>query len=153
MAADAPPLDASRVAAAFERAPRLVASLAGARHADADQVVAHAAAALREMSDAERAAVLDAHPRIGADPATLSAASSREQGAGADAATRAELAALNEEYEERFGFRCVIFVAGRSPADLIPAIRRRLRNDRAAELEAGIREFLAIARDRLTRTP
>jgi 2-oxo-4-hydroxy-4-carboxy--5-ureidoimidazoline (OHCU) decarboxylase len=93
--------------------------------------------------------VLNAHPRIGADPASLSTLSRREQAGDADAATLQELAALNDEYERRFGFRFVVFVGGRSKAEILPVIRERLRRTREAELATGLDEFLAITRDRL----
>ncbi len=51
---------------------------------------------------------LSAHPAIGAKK--LSERSAREQGAHDDAATEAELAELNRAYEEKFGFRFVVFV-------------------------------------------
>ena len=86
---------------------------------------------------------------IGADPATLSATSRREQAAGDDPATLRDLATLNEEYERRFGFRFVVWVNGRSKSALIPVLRSRLRYDRERELATGIAEFLAIAADRL----
>jgi len=103
------------------------------------------------MTEAERIAVLNAHPRIGADPASLSTLSRLEQGEGADAATERELAALNGEYERAFGFRFVVFVAGRSKAEILPVMRERLRRTREDELATGIAEFLAITRDRLER--
>ena len=76
--------------------------------------------------------------------------SAREQGDPAEPATLRELASLNDEYERRFGFRCVVFVAGRSQAELLPILRERLRRTRGEELATGIDEFLAIARDRLS---
>jgi 2-oxo-4-hydroxy-4-carboxy--5-ureidoimidazoline (OHCU) decarboxylase len=103
------------------------------------------------MTEDERIAVLNAHPRIGADPASLSALSRREQGGGADTATSRDLAALNDEYERRFGFRFVVFVDGRSKAEIVPVFRERLRRTREDELATGIDEFLAITRDRLMR--
>ena len=103
------------------------------------------------MTESERIAVLDAHPRIGADPVSLSALSRSEQGGATDIATMRELAALNEEYERRFGFRFVVFVAGRSKAQIVPIFRERLRHTREVELAIGIDEFLAIAGDRLER--
>jgi 2-oxo-4-hydroxy-4-carboxy--5-ureidoimidazoline (OHCU) decarboxylase len=117
--------------------------------ADPDTIVAAARLELGRMSDTERVAVLNAHPRIGADPATLSELSRGEQGADHDQATLRELAALNDEYEGKFGFRFVIFVDGRSKAEIVPMLRDRLRRDRAAELATGIDEFLAISLDRL----
>jgi 2-oxo-4-hydroxy-4-carboxy--5-ureidoimidazoline (OHCU) decarboxylase len=103
------------------------------------------------MSESERIGVLNAHPRIGADPASLSPVSRHEQSGDADVATLQALAAMNEEYERRFGFRFVVFVAGRSKAEIVPVLRERLRRTREEELATGVDEFLAIARDRLER--
>jgi 2-oxo-4-hydroxy-4-carboxy-5-ureidoimidazoline decarboxylase len=58
---------------------------------------------------------------------------------------------MNDEYERTFGFRFVIFVAGRSKAEIVPVMRERLRRSRDDELATGIAEFLAITRDRLDR--
>jgi 2-oxo-4-hydroxy-4-carboxy--5-ureidoimidazoline (OHCU) decarboxylase len=138
-----------RLAAVFERAPGLAAAL---RHADDDTpraIIAKARAVLDRMTERERVAVLDAHPRIGADPASLSLHSRREQGEATDAATVRELAALNDAYERKFGFRLVVFVAGRAKRDIVPVLRARLANSREAELATGLDEFLAISLDRL----
>jgi len=105
------------------------------------------------MSERERIDVLNAHPRIGADPASLSALSRVEQGGRAEIAILRDLAAMNDEYERTFGFRFVVFVAGRSKAKLVPVFRERLGRTRSEELATGIDEFLAIARDRLERIP
>ena len=139
------------LAAIFERAPGLaerVAARVGASAA-ADEIVAAARAELAHMSEAERVAVLNAHPRIGAERVTLSPASRREQGTSEDPATLRELAALNDNYERRFGFRFVVWVNGRPKSALIPVLRARLAHDRDRELATGIAEFLAIAADRL----
>jgi len=132
--------------AVFERAPGLAEDVRGE---DADSIIASARAALGQMSEAERIAVLNAHPRIGADAASLSAASRREQGGDADDATLQRLRHANDEYERRFGFRCVVFVKGRSKAEMITVLEERLGRTRAQELATGIEEFLAIAHDRL----
>ena len=60
----------------------------------------------------------------------------------------AELAELNRAYEERFGFRFVVFVDRRTRAELLPVLRERLQRTRAQELETGLRDLVAIARDR-----
>jgi 2-oxo-4-hydroxy-4-carboxy--5-ureidoimidazoline (OHCU) decarboxylase len=103
------------------------------------------------MTEAEQIAVLNAHPRIGADPGSLSLHSRREQGDAADAATGRELATLNDAYEKKFGFRFVVFVAGRSKQEIVPVLRARLANTRETELKAGLDEFFAISLDRLER--
>jgi 2-oxo-4-hydroxy-4-carboxy--5-ureidoimidazoline (OHCU) decarboxylase len=136
--------------AVFERAPGL-AERVGARIADGDpeSIIAAAREEIAGMSEGERIAVLNAHPRIGADPASLSARSRHEQGQDADAATEGELARLNDEYERKFGFRFVAFVRGRAKAELVPVLQMRLERPRDAELATGLDEFLQIARDRL----
>ncbi|MEX2047277.1 MAG: 2-oxo-4-hydroxy-4-carboxy-5-ureidoimidazoline decarboxylase [Chloroflexota bacterium] len=136
---------------ALERAPALADRLASeAPFETVDDVIQRARALLDEMTIGERIAVLDAHPRIGADPRSLSDDSRREQGQG-DPAVSAELARLNDEYERQYGFRFVVFVAGRSRAEIVPVLRERLVREREDELLTGTGEFLAIARDRLSR--
>jgi len=134
-------------AEAFERAP-LLAERVG--EGDVETVVARARALLAAMTDAERVAVLNAHPRIGATTG-LSARSAAEQGGTTDPQTLRALELLNAEYERTFGFRFVVFVNGRSRAEIVPVLQARLRRTRREELVTGIEEFLAIARDRLTR--
>ena len=114
-------------------------------------IIARARDVIASLSVAERVAVLNAHPRIGATTG-LSARSAAEQSAGAaDGDTRRTLEQLNAEYEERFGFRFVVFVNGRSRAEIVPVLQARLWRSRDDELATGIEEFLAIARDRLER--
>ena len=139
------------LAAVFERAPGLAAGIRLAGDETPQAVIAKARDALERMSEPERIAVLDAHPRIGADPASLSILSRREQGDAAKAATLRELAQLNDAYERKFGFRFVVFVAGRTKREIVPVLRARLANTRGDELTAGLDEFLAISLDRLER--
>lgn len=139
------------LAAVFERAPGLASAIRQAADETPRSIIAKARGALQGMTERERIAVLDAHPRIGADPASLSILSRREQGDRADAATLRQLAELNDDYERKFGFRFVVFVAGRSKHDIVPVLRARLANTREAELKSGLDEFLAISLDRLER--
>ncbi len=120
---------------------------------DAERVVGRARAIIATLPERDRIAILDAHPRIGADARTLSSLSRAEQGEDTDAETMRELAALNEAYERRFGFRFVVFVAGRSKRELVTVLRERLLRQRDAELATGLEEYLAISRDRLRRAP
>lgn len=137
------------LAAIFERAPGLAGRVRGN---DPASIVASARSEIERMSENERIAVLNAHPRIGADPASLSALSRSEQGGAADVAALRELGRMNDDYERKFGFRFVVFVAGRSKAEIASILRDRLRRTREAELATGINEFLAITRDRLARS-
>jgi 2-oxo-4-hydroxy-4-carboxy--5-ureidoimidazoline (OHCU) decarboxylase len=97
----------------------------------------------RQLTEEERAEALAAHPRIGER--------SPEQH-GDDPAVLAELAELNAAYEEKFGFRFVVFVNRRSRAEIVPVLRERLGHTRAEELETGVDELIAIARDRWQRS-
>ena len=102
------------------------------------------------MTEAQRIAVLDAHPRIGADPRALSARSRSEQGEDVGPAV---LATLNDEYERKFGFRFVVFVHGRTKREVLAVLRERIGRSRDEELATGLEEFLAITRDRLSKGP
>jgi 2-oxo-4-hydroxy-4-carboxy-5-ureidoimidazoline decarboxylase len=137
------------------------------------------------LSEEERIALVDSHPRIGADPDSVSDMSYAEQGYEAEAtgappengsaedeslfsdaelaeeaaAQRAsetarayeELRMLNELYEQHFGFRYVVFVAGRPKTAIVPLLERALRNDRDVELRRAVDDAIYIAGDRLRR--
>src|SRR5579864_4823833 len=96
------------------------------------------------MTEEEKIATLNAHPRIGEDPDRMSARSRAEQGVG----VAPELARLNGEYEARFGFRFVVFVNRRPKSEIVQVLRRRLGRTRAEEMEAGLRAIVDIAEDR-----
>ena len=99
-----------------------------------------------EVPEDELVEALEAHPQIGAK--NLSERSAREQGPDADAAIETELAYLNQVYEEKFGFRFVVFVNRRPKSEIADALRARLERTREEELETAVRELVAIARDR-----
>ena len=122
----------------FSGRTRLVDELAA--RADPLTVAEDVALALPE---ADQVAALATHPRIG-EPS--------EEQRGAEPDVLEELARLNEEYERRFGFEFVVFVDGRTRAELLPVLRERLERTRAEELETGLQALCAIARDRWMRT-
>lgn len=100
--------------------------------------------------------VVTAHPRIGEDPTKVSALSYREQGYATEnpnevAIVYEQLRELNQQYEERFGFRFVVFVNGRPKAAIVDVLRERLTRGQDEELRMALREMLAIARDRLQK--
>jgi 2-oxo-4-hydroxy-4-carboxy--5-ureidoimidazoline (OHCU) decarboxylase len=136
------------LASLFESAPAFLARL---RRLPADERLARAERIALNMPEAEQVELLNAHPRIGAPPAAVSALSYREQGydhhpGNADLAARLEL--LNDEYEARFGFRFVIFVGGRSRSEIADVLESKLAARRAAEKRRGLLDVVAIARDR-----
>ena len=103
---------------------------------------------LAGLPEEQRVEALAHHPRIG--ERKLAGRSAAEQGAPAeeDPEVMAELAELNAAYEERFGFRFVVFVNRRPRAEIVPVLRERLERTRAEELETGCDELVAIAVDR-----
>jgi 2-oxo-4-hydroxy-4-carboxy--5-ureidoimidazoline (OHCU) decarboxylase len=117
-------------------------------------MLARAREILNELSDAEQIAVINAHPRIGERPDKVSAASFTEQGYQRDTTPPEvflRLANLNAEYEQKFGFRFVVFVNRRSKEAIVPVLEARLRGSRDDERRTALREILAIAKDRLKR--
>jgi 2-oxo-4-hydroxy-4-carboxy--5-ureidoimidazoline (OHCU) decarboxylase len=102
------------------------------------------------LSEEEKVEALNAHPAIGARTG-LSARSAAEQGEDADPAVLSELAYQNQVYEEKFGFRFVVFVDRRPKAEILEVLRERLQRAREEELETALHELVAIARDRWSR--
>ena len=147
-------LDAERCVAAlaplFEGAPRFLARLCAARpFGTPEGLFARAREIAHAMPEDEQVELVDAHPRLGAPPESVSALSFGEQGYDRETEEAvAELQRLNDEYERRFGFRYCTFVAGRSRASLVPEMRHRLKADRASELTRALDEVVAIAADR-----
>jgi 2-oxo-4-hydroxy-4-carboxy--5-ureidoimidazoline (OHCU) decarboxylase/GNAT superfamily N-acetyltransferase len=170
---------AAEVAPLFEGGGRFLALLADARPFASDEgLLAAAFEVAHGLPQEEQVELVDSHPRIGADASELSRMSTVEQSHDAEpvdteadapaddtewleeaAAERArlitlayeELAILNELYETRFGFRYVVFVAGRPKTEIVPLMERALRNDRAVELRRAVDDVIYIAGDRLRR--
>lgn len=151
------------VAPLFEGAPGFLYRLAAARPFgtwaalfDRARAIAHA------MPEPLQLELVEAHPRLGAPPATVSAMSYREQGydglsreadadAGAEperARVAEELDRLNREYEATFGFRYCVFVAGRPRSELIPELAAALVRERDSELHRALDAVVDIAAHR-----
>ena len=138
-------LTAEQLAELFEGRTAFVERLA----AEPDPL-ARARTLVHELPPGEKHEVLDAHPAIG-QRTGLSARSAAEQGADADPAVLDELARLNAAYEQRHGFRFVVFVNRRPKAEILEVLRTRIDNPTPAELETALDELVAIATDRWVR--
>jgi 2-oxo-4-hydroxy-4-carboxy-5-ureidoimidazoline decarboxylase len=150
------------VAPLFEGAPGFLWRLAAARpFGSPEELFRKARRVARLLPEALQLELIDAHPRLGAPPASMSAMSFREQSHGLEEAANlaseaarerdrvaAELDRLNREYEARFGFRYCVFVAGRSRAALLPGFEAALEQDRESELYRALDAVVDIARDR-----
>ena len=139
-------LSADDLAELFEGRTKLVERLA-----ELDDPLRRAEEILVTISYKDKVEALNTHPAIG-QRAGLSERSAAEQGDEADVAVLAELARLNAEYEEKFGFRFVVFVNGRPKSEILQVLRARIARTKDEELDTGCHELIAIARDRWTRT-
>ena len=156
------PACADALAPLFEGAPRFLARLAAARpFGDAETLFARARELAHAIPEDEQIELIDAHPRLGAPPGSVSALSFREQGYDTDAAdaaaeaerrrVQAELDRLNATYEARFGFRYCVFVAGRPRAALLPGMEAALEADRDEERRRALDAVVDIAADRYAK--
>jgi 2-oxo-4-hydroxy-4-carboxy--5-ureidoimidazoline (OHCU) decarboxylase len=139
-------LDERQLAELFEGDTALVRTLAGR-----EDPLGSAREMIATLSEDEKLEALNAHPAIGARTG-LSTRSAAEQGEDADPETLTELARLNAEYEERFGFRFVVFVNRRPKAEILEVLRRRIGRSREEELDTAVEELVAIAEDRWRRS-
>jgi len=137
-------LSAAELAELFEGRTRFVEQLA----LEPDPLV-RARTLVHELSLEDKRAVLAAHPAIGATK--LSARSAAEQGSDDEPEVLAELARLNAAYEERHGFRFVVFVNRRPKREILEVLRGRIDRPTDEELETALRELVAIAEDRWVR--
>jgi 2-oxo-4-hydroxy-4-carboxy-5-ureidoimidazoline decarboxylase len=111
---------------------------------------------VREASDAERMALLRAHPELGGAAARggdMTPDSVAEQGAlglnRLNAAGTATFDELNGAYRARFSFPFIICVRRHTRGSVLSQFARRLRNDAVAEAAAAIGEIGFISRLRL----
>lgn len=128
--------------------------LAGAPYPSLDALVEAATTAATPLTEAEVDEALAAHPRIGERPTAAhgeaEARFSRAEQASSDAddaELAARLAAGNRAYEDRFGRVFLIRAAGRTRAEILAELERRLRLDDDAELAtvaAQLREIMAL---------
>ena len=127
----------------FQARSRVVEALAAE-----EDPLGRAREVLAALPEEDRVEALAHHPRIG--ERRLSGRSAAEQGdpTAEDPEILAQLAELNAAYEERFGFRFVVFVNRRPRAEIVPVLRQRLGRTREEELETGCDELVAIAVNR-----
>jgi allantoinase len=91
-----------------------------------------------------------AHPRIGQ---TYSHRSREEQSgvAGAPPGILADLAELNQRYQEKFGYIYIVCASGKTAAEMLAILKRRLANDPAHEILEAAGQERQIARLRLRK--
>jgi 2-oxo-4-hydroxy-4-carboxy--5-ureidoimidazoline (OHCU) decarboxylase len=134
-------LSVGELTALFEGRTRFVERLA-----EYPNPLGVARAVIGALPEDEQLEALNAHPPIGAS--WLSGTSRREQGGEDDPGVLAELARLNRVYEEKFGFRFVVFVNRRPRSAILSVLEHRIAHTREEELRTGLDDLVAIALDR-----
>jgi 2-oxo-4-hydroxy-4-carboxy--5-ureidoimidazoline (OHCU) decarboxylase len=135
-------LSENELAELFEGHTRLVAQLA-----QLEDPLGQARKVLADAPEDEQIEALGTHPRIG-QRVNISEQAALEQGSDEDPVLLAALAKLNKTYEQKYGFRFVVFVDGRPRAEVLSVLRQRLQHSRDEELAAGLDDLVAIALDR-----
>jgi 2-oxo-4-hydroxy-4-carboxy--5-ureidoimidazoline (OHCU) decarboxylase len=146
-------LDRATLETLFEGAPRFLDRLEAAGPFASTDLLFHVARDLAHaMPEADQIELIDAHPRLGATPGTVSQMSYVEQGydrgTGTTLDVAAELERLNDAYEQRHGFRYCIFVKGRPREALLPDMAAAIDADRTTELHRALDAVVDIAIDR-----
>ena len=99
------------------------------------------------------------HPRIGEKKAAGKVTAQSQQWSGqeqsgvanASPGTTSSLAALNEAYEQKFGFIFIICATGKTSDEMLAALRERLQHDAHAELPIAAAEQNKITELRLKK--
>jgi len=135
-------LSIDELAELFEGHMRLVDRLASM-----DDPLGRARTLAHEIPHAERVEALAAHPAISRLDG-LSDMSAAEHGTDNDPAVLEALARIEALYEQRHGFCFVVFIDGRSKAEILEILRARIDNPTQMELATGLDELVSIAQDR-----
>jgi 2-oxo-4-hydroxy-4-carboxy-5-ureidoimidazoline decarboxylase len=124
--------------------------------------------AWRNLAPADWSQAFRGHPRIGESRPSLPASPSRpafdragqsvewsaeeqQNVEDAGAALKAALAEANREYERRFGRTFIVCASGKSAAEILEILRRRLQNDAPTELQLAAEEQRQITQIRLRK--
>jgi len=137
----------------FEHSP-WVAARAWQRRpfSNLDALHAAMAAEVAAATHDEQAALLRAHPDLGARARMSDASVGEQAGAGLDRLTALEfdrLQRLNTAYRERFGFPFLFAVKGSTKHQILDALEQRLARGRDEEFAEALRQVYRIARFRL----
>lgn len=124
--------------------------------ASRSQVHAALVAVVQSANDTEKLALLNAHPELAGKEAAagaLTLASTAEQASAGLTSMTAEdvsqLRELNRQYREKFGVPFIIAVRNNTQSAIFGAIKSRMTNSRAMEINNALMQVGEIARLRL----
>jgi 2-oxo-4-hydroxy-4-carboxy-5-ureidoimidazoline decarboxylase len=111
------------------------------------------------LAEADWLEAFKSHPRIGETPAEKDSvvqslvwsAQEQQKAATADEAVKMALKWGNREYELKFGRIFIVCATGKSAAEILEILRRRLHNDEATELQQAAEEQRKIMRIRMKK--
>ena len=113
----------------------------------------------RSLTPVEWLEAFRSHPRIGETsaggqaPARSAAWSEQEQSrvADTDDHIRSALAEGNRAYEKKFGYIFIVCATGKSAAEILAILRRRMQNDKDAEIREAAEEQRLITQLRMKK--
>lgn len=124
--------------------------VSGRPYDSADHLLDGARTAFDLLGDEDWLEAFAGHPRIGerGDPQA-----NREQSGTASASREiiARLAAVNEEYESKFGFTYIVYATGKTAEEMLQMAESRLSNSRRQEIANAAIEQRSITTTRLRR--
>ena len=126
--------------------------IAGRPYGDLAGLAAESDAATADLDEAGVDEALAGHPRIGERETEHVGSWSKQEQAGmssADDTVRADMAAANAEYEQRFGHVYLVCATGKSATELRDLCRARLHNDPQTERGVVLSELAKINKLRL----
>jgi OHCU decarboxylase len=152
-------LDPSRAESAFTRccgSTRWAAAMTAARpFASLDAMRRAGDGIWTSLGEDDWREAFRAHPRIGdQQPASTTAPWSAAEQSGMQAAsdgTKARVAALNREYERRFGYIFIVCATGKRPAEMLALVEARMTHDADSELPIAAEEQRKITGLRLAK--
>jgi OHCU decarboxylase len=126
--------------------------------ADEASVLAASDETWRNLSESDWMEAFRSHPRIGESRAPESAhaqsaawSAEEQKAAAADDEVKAALAEGNREYERQFGHIFIVCASGKTGAEILQILCRRLQNDDRAELQEAAEQQRQITQIRLRK--
>jgi 2-oxo-4-hydroxy-4-carboxy-5-ureidoimidazoline decarboxylase len=139
--------------AVFEKTPEIAQKAWFQRpFTDIAQLHQSMVAVVKDLSSEEQMALIKAHPDLGSKAKMAEASVKEQAGVGLDKLTPAtsdRFLALNQAYQEKFGFPFIIAVKDLTVIGILDAFERRLQNPPLVEQQQALTEIFAIAFVRL----
>ena len=124
-----------------------------------DALITHADRLWWSLTPADWLEAFRSHPKIGEKKASNNVSVQSQQWSGQEQAevdnasqqTADSLAALNRDYEEKFGFIFIICATGKTSGEMLAALQERLQHDYDTELRLAAGEQVKITELRLKK--